>query len=103
MGYGSNNLVITKYLVKVSLVKKSGVIYIKKRQKLLRRVNPPQTASLNFVENHNLKSNFNQALRLRNSLLRIGLNTQEFSNSGDYPTNDYPTFNANSTTMQFPS
>jgi len=56
IGCGSNNVHITRYLIKVTSVKKGGAIDIGKRRKPLPKVNPTQTASLNFTKVHNLKA-----------------------------------------------
>jgi len=103
VGYGSNNLIITRHPVKVILAKQSSMIYIGKQQEPVLRVNPTQMGSLNFVKVHNLKSSLVTLLRPRNSILGIGLNTQESRDSSNYSTNDYPTFSVNSSTMQLPS
>jgi len=73
-------------------MKKGGAIDIGRQSKPVLGVNPTQTASLNFTEIHNLKSSLIKPLRSKNSILRIGLNTQESSNSSYYPANGYPTF-----------
>jgi len=80
-------------------VKKGGAINIGKRQKPIPGVNPTQTASLNFIEVYNLKSSLIKPLRLGNSILKVGLNSQESSNSSYNPIDDYPTFSPNSNTM----
>jgi len=73
VGYGSNNLIITRHPVKVSPVKQGSMINIGKRQEPVPRVNPTQTASLDLAKVHNLKSSLVKLLRVRNSILGIGL------------------------------
>ena len=75
MGCRSNNLVITKYPIKVTSVKKGGAINIGKRQKPVPWVNLTQTVSLNFTKVHNLKSSLIKPLSPKNFILSIGLDT----------------------------
>jgi len=56
VGCRLNNLVTTRYLIKVTTVKKDGAINIGKQQKPVLEINQTQTANLNSTEVHNLKS-----------------------------------------------
>jgi len=103
MGCRSNNLHITRHPIKVTSMKEGGVINTGKWRKPVPGENPTQMARLNFTKFHNLKSRLIKLLRPGNSILMIGLNSQKSSNSSYNPTNDYPTFSANSSTMSLPS